>query len=514
LYENSSARDGLGHIDLPGKPEGSAVTLRDTRRALLAGAVSVHEARVHAALVLDPEMLGLDAIEMGSGKDRKVLYGRPDRGTAGVIPAEGCSSILLHCSDRGVFSVAEDERRPMTVQPLAFENSSSGPHHIHKISTPLSLREGGVGGEGKDLGTRNGGQMTSSGEAPWVEQYERLLSPDRDLWSNHPLGSREALGDAGWAIALTYGFEAVLVPLVDLQQLLGKSAQQTQRIADKLGFARTKGRGAAVTVDLSRLVDEQALEEHWYDRVGLRAVHKATAANRKHKAVGRRGTPHGYAAYRVGQHREVVASVVEDRTWRSWVMELDEEQLADKLERYREDHGELPRWARDLLWAGRQYRHRGDLAQPYVEALAEAETDEQRETLRTLALRMIDAELPDWFRWTTEPAEVPDSPEELEHEPAVEEQQALAAMRKRITDHFEEQRNIVIEPAKPNREQQPNETEDDFTCRTTCMGRADLFQSVHGRLPNQSKPEPTAGQLKERRRRQAVEERRRSRLVG
>jgi hypothetical protein len=353
--------------------------------------------------------------------------------------------------------------------------------------------------------------MTSTGEAPWIGQYERLLSPDRDLWSNRPVGNREAFGDAGWAIALVHGFEAVQVPLKDIQRLLGKSAQQTQRIVDKLGFSRTSGRGAVVTVDLSRFVTEDAVEGHWHDRVGMRAVHKATIANLKRKAVGRRRTSHGYGAYRVGQHRELVASVIEDRTWRSWALELSEEQLADKLGRYREQHDELPRWARDLLWACRQYRHRGDLAGPYVEALAEAETDEHREALKAMALRMIDAEVADFFRWATDPVEVPDSPEELESEPAAAGQEALAAMRRRVTGSSNEQRKVMIEPAKPDRGRRADESEDDFALRTTCQGREDIFRNVFGRLPNQPKPEPTPQQLKRRRIQREVEERRRRR---
>lgn len=510
----NSGRAVTGRNHHPEKPERSEVTLHDTRRALVAGAVGIHEAQVHGALVLDPELLGLSGIEMRSGLGRMTLCGDPRRGTPGVIPAEGSSSTLLACDSRGVFAVVEDERRPMEVRALPFPNSSSADHHTYKISISSSMKKGGVGGddlEGKDLVTRNGPQMTSSGQAPWIEQYEQLLRPDRDLWANRPVGNGEALGSAGWAIALVYGFEAVQVPLRDLQRLLGKSAQQTQRIVDKLGFSRTSGRGAVVTVDLSRFVTEDAVEEHWYDRVGMRAVHKAIVTNLKRKATGRRGTSQGYAAYRIVQRREMVAAVIEDRTWRSWVLELHEEQLAAKLGTYREHHGELPQWARDLLWAGRQYRHRGDLARPYVEALDEAETDEQREGLKAMALRMIDAEVEDFFRWTTEPVEVPDSAEELEPKQVSAEQQSLAAMRKRIAGHLKEQQKIVIEPAKPDRERRADETEDDFALRITCQGREDLFRNVYGRLPNQPKPEPTAQQLKRQRIRQEVEERRRRR---
>ncbi|NEA51020.1 hypothetical protein [Streptomyces sp. SID10815] len=71
------------------------ITLHDTRRALMAG-VPVQECRVHAGLVAAPDALGLDAIESKSGLGRMTLMGDPRRGTPGVLPCEGQSSVLLH----------------------------------------------------------------------------------------------------------------------------------------------------------------------------------------------------------------------------------------------------------------------------------------------------------------------------------------------------------------------------------------------------------------------------------
>jgi len=540
LSRDSTALDPTGVTGRQGEPERRTASLRDTRRALLAGAVSVHEARVHAALALEPELKGLSTIEMRSGLGRMTLCGDPRRGTPGVIPAEGCSSVLLHCESRGVFTIVEDERRPMQVQALPFSNSSSADHHSYEISPSLFLREGGVGGDdlvGKDLGTRNGPQMTSSGEAPWIERYEKLLSPDRDVWANRPVSNREALGDAGWVIALAYGFEAVQAPLKDLQRLLGKSAQQTQRIMDKLGFARTKGRGALVAVDLSYFADSDTDNLDHFSGCALRAGQKNLTAHLKREATARRGTQHGYAAYRVAHNREMVAAVIADPTWRSRVLELDEKQLANELERYCQQHEELPQWARELLWAHRQHRARGELARGYVEALEEEDTDYDREGLRAMALKLIDAEVADFFRWATEPADVPDSPEVLEPAPAEEgplaqaarqgslsaepglsEERAdrIAAMRRRLIDEqttLPRQRAVSQVPEKraEDAERMVGETEDDHKLRTVCAGDPKLFRNVYGRLPNQPRPEPTERELKRRRAREAVEERRLSR---
>jgi hypothetical protein len=137
-----TAQNGPGHIGHPEKPERSEATLHDTRRALMAGAVGIQEARVHAALALEPELKGLSAIEMRSGLGRMTLCGDPRRGSPGVIPDEGSSSVLLACDTRGVFTVAEDERRSMEVQALTFPNSSSADHHFYKISIPSSSKTG------------------------------------------------------------------------------------------------------------------------------------------------------------------------------------------------------------------------------------------------------------------------------------------------------------------------------------------------------------------------------------
>ncbi|NEA52003.1 hypothetical protein [Streptomyces sp. SID10815] len=252
--------------------------------------------------------------------------------------------------------------------------------------------------------------MTSS-EAPWIEQYEQLLRPNRDVWANRPVGNREALGDAGWAIALVYGFEPVSVPLKDVQRLLGLSPKQTQRVADKLGFERTSGRGAVVTVDLSRLVDEQAEEEGWYNGPGLRAAQKARKAHGKAKAAGRRGTRHGYAAYRVHQHRELVAQAIEDPQWRRKVLECSEERLAEALESWMAQHdGELPEWAHSVFGALRAHKDRLDVAATYSDAIAEAETEEHKRDLARHKARLVDAKPADYVRMWLEPAEVPSTP--------------------------------------------------------------------------------------------------------
>lgn len=505
-------------MDLQEKPESRPVTLADTRRALMAGAVTVHEARVHAALVLSPDLLGLSAIEASSGLGRMVLTGDPRRGTPGVIPAEGQSSTILACSTRGVFALEADERCPMAVQALPYGSSakwSSADHHHYKIPSSSSKKKGGVGGndlEVNDLGTSNGPQMTSSGEAPWIERHEQLFRPDRDLWRSRSYGNQKPLGGAGWALALVFGFEPVEVPLRDVQRLLGLGPKQVQRIVDGLGFSRTSGRGAVVAVDLSYYGLGPAEEEGWFNREGMRANLKRRAAHEKKKAAGRRGTSHGYAAYRIAQNRELVASVVEDRTWRSWVLELDEERLATELEMYCGRHGELPPWARDLLQAHRQHRSRGDLARPYVEALAEEDAGYDREGLRAMALRLVDAEVADFFGWLTEPAEVPDSPEALEPELAADayDTKRLAAMRLRITEPTTEEKPVAEHP-EPTIEPSAEETEDDRVLRVQFQGRADIFRNVHGRLPNQPKRELTPQELKQQRIRREVEERRRSR---
>jgi hypothetical protein len=497
-----------GRTDPQGFPE---ITFHDTRRALMAG-VPVQECRVHAGLVSDPDTRGLDGIEVRSGLDRKVLYGRPDRGTSGVIPAEGQSSGLLRCISRGVFTLEESDRRPMEVQPLPFGPPgkwSSGPHQTLESSSNSLSKEGleALGEkEKKDLGQGNGGQMTTSEQAPWIERYEQLLRPDRDIWANRPVGNREALGDAGWALAMIYGFEPVQVPMRDVQRLLALSPKQTQRTVDKLGFERTSGRGAMVIVDFSRLVHEQAEEEGWYNGPGLRSAQKVQKAHDKKTAAGRRGTRHGFAAFRVHQHRELVAQAIEDPEWRRKVLEYSEERLSKALEVWMAQHdGELPQWARPVLGALRAHKGRLDMATTYSDAIAEAETEEHKRDLARLKAHLVDAKPADYVGMWLEPVDVPDTPEVLveaeggsdvpplqtqpvQTQPAREvDPEALAAMRARISKHDETLKVPEVLPV-PQPAPTEDETEDDRLLRTMCRGNPRIFESVFGRLPNQPKP--------------------------
>ncbi|MET7761730.1 hypothetical protein ABZS71_06700 [Streptomyces sp. NPDC005393] len=413
MFSDFSDRDVSGRTDLQEFPK---LSLHDTRRALMAG-VPIQECCVHAALVTNPDILGLDAIEARSGLGRMTLLGDPRRGTPGILPAEGQSSTLLYCASRGVFTLEEDERRPMKVEPFGFgsyANWSSADHQSSESSISKKGLETLGEKEEKDLVSGNGPQMTTSGEAPWIQRHEQLLRPDRDIWANRAVGNREALGDAGWAIALVWGFEPVSVPLKDVQRLLDLSPKQTQRVVDKLGFERTSGRGAVVTVDFSRLVHEQAEEEGWYNGPGLRAAQKARKAHDKRKAAGRRRTRHGLAAFRVHEHRELVAQAIEDPQWRRKVLEYSEERLAEALESWVAQHdGELPRWAQAVLCALRAHKDRLDVAATYSDAIAEAETEEHKRDLAKLKARLVDAKPADYVGTWLEPANVPDSPKAL-----------------------------------------------------------------------------------------------------
>jgi hypothetical protein len=211
---------------------------------------------------------------------------------------------------------------------------------------------------------------------------------------------------------MVWGFEPVQVPLKDVQAVLGKSAQQTQRVVDKLGFERTKGRGAVVTVDLSFYVCEEAREQGWFTG-GVRAGVKLTAAHRKRQDAGRRGTRHGYAAYRVHQHRELVAQAIVDPQWRRKVLELTEEGLAKALEAWMAHDGELPQWALTVFGALRAHKDRLAVAATFSDAITEAETEEHKRDLGRHKARLVDATASDYLWMWLEPVDVPDSPEAL-----------------------------------------------------------------------------------------------------
>ncbi|WP_216586841.1 hypothetical protein [Streptomyces brasiliscabiei] len=448
--------------------------------------MSVQEARVHAALVGRPKLKGLTAIEAHSGLGRMTLMGDPRRGTPGVLPAEGASSGLLYCETRGVFTIDAEERVSMVIEVLPYgsANSSSADHQelsIEVPTTPSKSVEGVDDLEGKEMEESNGPQMTSSEEAPWIDTYADLLHPGNDLWRNVQTPGEKALGDAGWTIAMVWGFQPAQVPLKAIQAVLGKSAQQTQRTMDKLGFERTKGRNALVSVDLSLYVFEDFVEEGCFVK-GLRAGQKIVRAYRRKQQVGRRGTRHGFAAYRICQHREQVAEAIEDRTWHRRVQSLSEDDLANALSVYVTEHGDLPEWALAVFGALRAWKGRLDMAASYSDAIAEAETEEHKAALGQLKAHLVDSTAGDYVGWWLEPVEVPDTPEEVvEAQPAPKDSvsaEKLAAMRWRITQGSPASRP---EP-KPAREAGPLDPETAERWRR-CRQDRRLYETVYGTLP-------------------------------
>ncbi|QHA04592.1 hypothetical protein GQF42_15995 [Streptomyces broussonetiae] len=281
------------------------------RQALLDGVVSVHEARVAVALTLNPDACttGARSIEVVSGLSMEALFGRPSRGTSGVIPLEGQRSVLLSCTTRGEYGIDGDHARPMHLGVIRYRRSAAhSACPLISSSTTLGQEVGDpildvVGGK-KDLETHNVRQTAGIAK----EQVESL-DPALDVWSNTKVHGLQGLGDAGWALALAFGFERTETDLATIERITGLSTRQTRdRIAswEKNGerwVTRTKqGRRTVAVVDFSELIDPYVREVGVY-ALAHRRDDKTEAHRKERIVVARRKTALGYQAYQMWKTR-------------------------------------------------------------------------------------------------------------------------------------------------------------------------------------------------------------------
>jgi hypothetical protein len=210
--------------------------------ALKTGMVSAHEARIAAALHLDPELSGLRDLEVASGLcDDTILK---------VLPAEGESSTLLERLEQGVFTWESGDRRPMVVGHRSFIE------HNPSISSKPSKGQ-------ETLKTPKGSEGSKEREGDYARRMTGVLDPSKDLWAN---GTQTGLGDHGWVLAMVTKLRATTFTLDELKGILRLGERQLRRVLDKMGsyVRRVKeGRRALVTVDFSWLMtDPEVLEDH------------------------------------------------------------------------------------------------------------------------------------------------------------------------------------------------------------------------------------------------------------
>lgn len=231
LSPNATAAPSTLHVDLG--------DIHAVSRALYCGQVSVQEARVAVALILDPDLKGLRSIEAASGLCDDTLLK--------VIPQTGFSSDLLTCRTRGVHSWEQEDRQPMVVE----HRTSVGQEHLLSLQSLQDLREESF-------------LENITQESITARQMTGVVDPSLDLWSN----TGDGLGDAGWALAMVTLLKSVTFSLDDLERILRVGQRQVRRIVGKLGSWAKKlktGRTVAVTVDFSMMVHED-LADDWNQR--------------------------------------------------------------------------------------------------------------------------------------------------------------------------------------------------------------------------------------------------------
>lgn len=264
LSSNATAVESPSHVDLD--------AILAVGHALVLGQVTAHEARIAVALLLNPDLSGLRAIERASGLC--------DDSVINAIPAAGESSTLLECSSRGVFAWEAEDRRPMS---LGYRSSVG--HKAPSLSLNTNYVQEPQGLEGTEgpevLEGLNARRMTG------------FLDPSLDVWANTAGG----LGDSGWVLAMTTLLRPVTYGLDELKRILRLGERQVRRVVEKLGsWARKakEGRRVTVTVDFSLMAHEdmeppttgrrdRKARQHSYEADGVREM--ATEVGRRARSM-------------------------------------------------------------------------------------------------------------------------------------------------------------------------------------------------------------------------------------
>ncbi|MCX5234412.1 hypothetical protein OG824_04085 [Streptomyces prunicolor] len=293
---------------------------------------------------------------------------------------------------------------------------------------------------------------TQHDPAVWNEDAP-LLWPGLDAWT------RGQLGLEGWrVIMLTFPiWEGSAKEWADL---VGKDSSTARRMAQKLEKRMVLAKTGKARATRYRL--------DWTLEAGIvESMTEGTDFNRAHESADDYQRPHG----------------------------MDTGSRAHKV---LDRHGlEMTRIQRPLTYEEIEIRRRSSKknralwAKQYFGASMEAETEGHKAALAKLGHMYAGATEADWRRWmdagrplsedeVRELAGLPPKPQEPVRTPSPQE---LAAMTRRVA---REPKPIKVKelplPVVPL-----DETEDDRVLRTVCQGDPALFETVHGRLPNQER---------------------------
>lgn len=475
-----------GHTDLPDSPEtiNSAHLVEMATRSVGRSEVLCELALAWTA-VTRPYVAGTrglarwagmsdktvrEVVGANGGKSRHGLLWTQTRGSASPIPEDRESMEVWYSSNTRT-DYRSTSKKISTSPSLSILKKEGGGKTI-KGNAVVSARISSRAQEALDQGVKTLSTLTELKPTTELGYVLTVLDPGLDLWAEIEGDTPEnaavqPLGRRAWALAVLCGLENVVLSTEDVAGLLGLSKRGAQdllarlRAINPLLVWRVR-QGRSIVYEIKWASNYRMSGDWWETCWTDDRIRKARAS--KDLAVqaisARRGTPAGFLAYRLSTANP-------------------------KREEYRAANP-LPADA-DPVWV----------------ALVE-EGDELKLHEHLLAKE-------------SEAGSVPSTPAALdgpaEPKPAEERRQVLAAVRQRIADAQVKANLIVIEQPVPRAERQADETEDDFVLRTFCMGRADIFKNVHGRLPNQPMPEPTERQLRRRRARQADGDRRWERVA-
>jgi hypothetical protein len=310
------------------------------RTALLSG-VSVAEARIAAALLIDPDSLsGSRALERACGLSRSTVLN--------TIPAEGESSDLLHAVSRGESGLIDP--RPMDVRVVHRHSAGQDANTFSSLgSSPCDESEKVVALVQLAITTYETDKTSETNERARTQAhtrahgYQRLLDPSRDLWSNSrqdSVGTARA-GDLGWVLATVYGPAERTVSYEEVRTLLGLSPRGLSAALRRLesgGWVRRERQaGRWVIRMLWWLLAEPEAEEIVGPR-GRQRSHGIRHAGET-KIFQRRRTPLGLIAWVTCKERAAGIEQICSTSSPEWVALIEsgtEQEIYEHMKRERD----------------------------------------------------------------------------------------------------------------------------------------------------------------------------------
>jgi hypothetical protein len=376
LYENSSARDDLGHIDLQEKPEGiNPLHLVELATRSVGRSEVACEMALAWTVITRPYVSATRGLARWSGNTSRTV-----REVTG--PNGGTSTYsFLWTRTRGVSSPLVEEREDMQIRysdtrtqgrstSLKISSPSSpslldekeGKIELSTGNAPLSARISERAQDVLDQGMKTLSTLDELNVTTASGKILAALDPGLDLWAEidgeKPKNAAvEPLGRRAWVLAVLCGLEDVVLSTEDVAALLGLSKRGAQDLLARLKAINPLlvwkvRQGRSIAYEIKWASNYRMTGEWWETCYRDDRIRKARHA--KDLAVqavsARRGTPAGYIAYLHStanpKRDEYLAAnplpADADRVWVALVEEGDELKLHEHLLAKESEAGPVP----------------------------------------------------------------------------------------------------------------------------------------------------------------------------